>query len=229
MPWVFKKTRKEEKQFTFSTALPFFSVGIAAGLFVGLTNFWSEDVKILHFAKMHLFQVALFDMPNSNILPRSIYRTGLTSGVNICPTNLKLSIWDTSHRKHLVFTGPACPPSSCTPPIFDGSPPEILRQRCICLLKMNISAQPLKMALHKNVGVKAGHMVIFLHEKVILLHGSKIRQFFSARWNNKLASDYIMHWFCPIFWWSLEVWIQNFLAKSGLVWSYPNSQPRMTG
>ena len=54
-------------------------------------------------------------------------------------------------------------------------------QRYICLLKMNISAQPLKMALHKNVGVKAGHMVIFLHEKVILLHGSKIRQFFSAR------------------------------------------------
>ena len=53
----FQKTRKEEKQFTFSTALPFFSVGIAAGLFVGLTNFWSEDVKILHFAKMYLFQV----------------------------------------------------------------------------------------------------------------------------------------------------------------------------
>ena len=51
-------------------------------------------------------------------------------------------------------------------------------QRCICLLKMNISAQPLKMALHKNVGVKAGHMVIFLHEKVILLHGSKIKHFF---------------------------------------------------
>ena len=51
-------------------------------------------------------------------------------------------------------------------------------QRCICLLKINISAQPLKMALHKNVGVKAGHMVIFLHEKVILLHGSKIKHFF---------------------------------------------------
>ena len=34
------------------------------------------------------------------------------------------------------------------------------------------------MALHKNVGVKAGHMVIFLHEKVILLHGSKIKHFF---------------------------------------------------
>ena len=99
----FQKTRKEEKQFTFSTALPFFSVGIAAGLFVGLTNFWSEDVKILHFAKMYLFQVALFDMPNSDISPRSIYQTGLTSGVNICPTNLKLSIWDTSHRKHLLF------------------------------------------------------------------------------------------------------------------------------
>ena len=30
---------------------------------------------------------------------------------------------------------------------------------------MNIFAQPLKMALHKNVGVKAGHMIIFLHEK----------------------------------------------------------------
>ena len=26
------------------------------------------------------------------------------------------------------------------------------------------------MALHKNVALKAGHMVIFLHEKVILLH-----------------------------------------------------------
>ena len=26
------------------------------------------------------------------------------------------------------------------------------------------------MALHKNVGVKAGHMVIFLHERVIFLH-----------------------------------------------------------
>jgi len=54
----------------------------------------------------------------------------------------------------------------------------MFEQRCICLLKMNISAQLLKMALHKNVGVKAGHMVIFLHEKVILLHGSKIKHFF---------------------------------------------------
>ena len=38
----------------------------------------------------------------------------------------------------------------------------------------------LKMAQHKNVGVKAGHMVIFLHEKVILLHGSKIMKTISA-------------------------------------------------
>ena len=43
---------------------------------------------------------------------------------------------------------------------------------------MNIFAQPLKMALHKNVGVKAGHMVIFLHEKVIFLHQKPKNAFF---------------------------------------------------
>ena len=41
------------------------------------------------------------------------------------------------------------------------------------LLKMNSYAQPLKMALHGNVGVEVGHIEIVQYEKVIFLLGSE--------------------------------------------------------
>ena len=59
----------------------------------------------------------------------------------------------------------------------------IVWQRWIYLQKISISAQPLKMALHKNPGMHGSRMVIFLHDsqkalflarlKALFLHDSK--------------------------------------------------------
>ena len=90
--------------------------------------------------------------------------------------------------------------------------------------KMSISAQPLKMALHKNPAMHGSRIVIFLHEskKRSFLHVEKI--FFSARLKSKLAKTCTISYntlycllFCVLRDWSL-VWFSQIQIVAAHDW-----------
>ena len=94
--------------------------------------------------------------------------------------------------------------------------------------KISISAQPLKMALHRNPAMHGSRMVIFLHASKKALF-STIKSSFSAQFKRKLAKlarYHIIH--CIAFYFFLLVWFGQIQIVAAHDWITHNSTWRLS-